>query len=84
MKFSAAAVMAFLAAAANAKVAFTNSDFNMTPGSPFTLTWTGNAGDVTIILATGESTALTTVEIIDCKSPACCSAPSHGGSDRLT
>lgn len=68
MKFSVASVFAVLAATVSATPAFTNSAFDVVPGSTFTLTWGNATGPVTIVLATGTSDDLTKVETIDCMS----------------
>ncbi|CAK7223472.1 hypothetical protein SCUCBS95973_005191 [Sporothrix curviconia] len=65
MKFAVASVFAALAATATAIPAFTNSAFDLVPGSTFTLTWGNATGPVTIYLATGESSDLTKVQTID-------------------
>ena len=66
MKFAIASVLAALAATATALPAFTNSAFDLVPGSTFTLTWGNATGPVTIYLATGESDDLKKVQAIDC------------------
>ncbi|CAK7228418.1 hypothetical protein SBRCBS47491_006898 [Sporothrix bragantina] len=65
MKFAVASVFAALAATVAAVPAFTNSAFDLVPGSTFTLTWGNATGPVTIYLATGESTDLKKVQTID-------------------
>ncbi|KAL1883124.1 hypothetical protein VTK73DRAFT_9491 [Phialemonium thermophilum] len=65
MKFFTAAAVAFLAAVAQAKVAFTNSAFDVEAGKPITLTWAGNSGPVTITLKNGPADNLKTVTVID-------------------
>ncbi|CAK7567146.1 MAG: hypothetical protein SEPTF4163_005108 [Sporothrix epigloea] len=65
MKFAIASVLAALAATATALPAFTNSAFDLVPGSTFTLTWGNATGPVTIYLATGESDDLKKVQAID-------------------
>jgi len=64
MKFSSILVAA-LAAVAEAKIAFTNSAFDVEAGKPFNLTWGGNVGPVTITLKNGPQTALKDVMVID-------------------
>ncbi|PQE29826.1 extracellular matrix protein [Rutstroemia sp. NJR-2017a WRK4] len=57
----------FLAASAFAgalAVQFTNSNFDLTAGQPFTLTWSGADGPVTIFLKDGASTDLKTVSTV--------------------
>jgi len=63
MKFSIGAILA-LAAAVLAQPKFTNSDFTVTEGEPFTLTWSNAQGPVTIKLKTGPSTDLKTVSVL--------------------
>ncbi|KAL2199904.1 Ser-Thr-rich glycosyl-phosphatidyl-inositol-anchored membrane family-domain-containing protein [Corynascus similis CBS 632.67] len=63
MKFSVGAVLAF-AAAALALPKFTNSDFTITEGEPFTLKWTDAEGPVTITLKTGPEENLQTVTVL--------------------
>ncbi|CAK7202769.1 hypothetical protein SEUCBS139899_005496 [Sporothrix eucalyptigena] len=65
MKFAVASVVAALAATVSAIPAFTNSAFDVVPGSTFTLTWSNATGPVTIVLATGTAADLTKVETID-------------------
>ncbi|KAL1902854.1 hypothetical protein Sste5346_000765 [Sporothrix stenoceras] len=65
MKFSVASVFAVLAATVSATPAFTNSNFDVVPGSTFTLTWGNATGPVTIVLATGTAEDLTKVQTID-------------------
>ncbi|OIW35311.1 hypothetical protein CONLIGDRAFT_676236 [Coniochaeta ligniaria NRRL 30616] len=64
MRLSALFVAA-LAAIAEAKVAFTNSQFVVEAGQPFELKWTGADGPVTITLKNGPNTALKDVMVID-------------------
>jgi len=66
MRFSAL-VVAGLAASVNAMVAFTNSAFDVEAGKPFTLTWSGNSGPVTITLKNGPATVLKDVMVLDCE-----------------
>jgi hypothetical protein len=66
MKFSVAAAF-LLAALADAKVILTNSNYVIKAGEPFTFTWTGNTGPVTLTLKNGPNTALKTVQVIDRK-----------------
>ncbi|PQE03119.1 extracellular matrix protein [Rutstroemia sp. NJR-2017a BBW] len=57
----------FLAASAFAgalAVQFTNTNFDLTAGQPFTLTWSGADGPVTIFLKDGASTDLKTVSTV--------------------
>ncbi|KAL2122841.1 hypothetical protein VTJ04DRAFT_3296 [Mycothermus thermophilus] len=63
MKFSVAAVLAF-AAAALAKPFITNTSFNIEEGKPFTLTWEGAQGAVTIEVLTGSSDNLKVVTTV--------------------
>ncbi|KAK1768347.1 extracellular matrix protein [Phialemonium atrogriseum] len=65
MKVFALAAVAALAAIAQAKVAFTNSAYNIQAGEPFTLTWAGNTGPVTITLKNGPERDLKTVQVLD-------------------
>ncbi|CAK7263057.1 hypothetical protein SEPCBS119000_000289 [Sporothrix epigloea] len=65
MKFAVASVFAALAATAAALPAFTNSAFDLVPGSTFTLTWGNATGPVTIYLATGDAEDLTKLKAID-------------------
>ena len=46
-----------LVRSALALVAFTNSDFSVDEGKPFTITWTGASGPVTLELWSGPSSA---------------------------
>ncbi len=66
MKFIVASVVAALAATVSALPAFTNTAFDIVAGQPFTLTWSGNSGPVTISLANGDPNNLKVVETIDC------------------
>ncbi|TPX16726.1 uncharacterized protein E0L32_003667 [Thyridium curvatum] len=65
MKFPTAAVFAVLAAIAEAKVQFTNSNYDITEGDPFTLKWSGAEGPVTITVKSGPETNLKDVMVID-------------------
>jgi hypothetical protein len=70
MQFSSAILAAAILAVATA-VQFTNTAAelsNITAGVPVTLTWTGAAGPVTLLLKDGPSTNLQTVLSIDSKS----------------
>ncbi|KAL9944484.1 hypothetical protein ACHAQF_006584 [Verticillium nonalfalfae] len=67
MKYSVAATLAALVAYVQAKAEFTNTqaDFAaISAGEDFTLTWSGAEGPVTILLKSGPSDDLTTVETI--------------------
>ncbi|EEY18788.1 predicted protein [Verticillium alfalfae VaMs.102] len=67
MKYSVAVTLAALVAYVQAKAEFTNTqaDFAaISAGEDFTLTWSGAEGPVTILLKTGPSDDLTTVETI--------------------
>ncbi|TLS24773.1 hypothetical protein PpBr36_08641 [Pyricularia pennisetigena] len=64
MKFTLSACVAFLAAIAEARVQFTNSNFAVEADKPFELTWSGATGPVTIYLKDGPSTNLRTVETL--------------------
>lgn len=66
MKSYTAVILAALAAAANA-VQFTNVAINPEPGKPFELTWSGAEGPVTILLKSGSSDNLKTIDTIACK-----------------
>ncbi|KAI1849251.1 hypothetical protein JX265_008662 [Neoarthrinium moseri] len=63
---SAIASIAFavLAGLASAKVAFTNSNYNVEAGKPFTLEWDGGKGPYTINLKDGPSDDLKTVQAL--------------------
>lgn len=63
MKSYTAVILAALAAAANA-VQFTNVAINPEPGKPFELTWSGAEGPVTILLKSGSSDNLKTIDTI--------------------
>ncbi|KAI8302481.1 hypothetical protein K4K59_000469 [Colletotrichum sp. SAR11_240] len=63
MKTFSATLVAAFAAVAQA-VQLTNSDFAITAGQPFTITWSGATGAVTINLKNGASTDLKTVAAI--------------------
>jgi hypothetical protein len=69
MKFFSVAAMAVLAAVAEARLAFTNSDFTITAGEPFTLTWDGASAPVTITLMNGPNGDLKDVMVLDCRLP---------------
>lgn len=72
MKYSVAATLAALVAYVQAKAEFTNTqaDFAaISAGKDFTLTWSGAEGPVTILLKTGPSDDLTTVQTITSKPP---------------
>lgn len=58
MKFSVVAILGALAAVVNAKAAFTNTEFNVQAGQPFTLSWSNATGPVTIDLVSGPTTDL--------------------------
>ncbi|PKS06350.1 hypothetical protein jhhlp_007098 [Lomentospora prolificans] len=62
MKY-ATIILAALAAAVNA-VKFTNSVIDPEPGKPFELTWSDASGAVTILLKTGPSSNLETVDTL--------------------
>ncbi|KAJ4289283.1 hypothetical protein N0V88_007034 [Collariella sp. IMI 366227] len=47
-----------------AAVAFTNNEYYLHAGSPFTVTWTGNRGPVTLTLTNGPDENLQTVLVI--------------------
>lgn len=67
MKFLGAVALAALAAIANANLILTNSQYNLVPGQPFTLTWSGASGAVTVTLKTGSNpNDLSTVKTLDC------------------
>jgi hypothetical protein len=63
MKLSFGAVLAF-AAAVLAQPKFTNSNFDVEEGEPFTLTWQDAEGPVTITLVTGPEKNLEAVTVI--------------------
>jgi hypothetical protein len=63
MKLSFGAVLAF-AAAVLAQPKFTNSNFDVEEGEPFTLTWQDAEGPVTITLVTGPARNLEAVTTI--------------------
>ncbi|KAJ9157440.1 hypothetical protein NKR23_g41 [Pleurostoma richardsiae] len=64
MKFAAAA-LALLIAIVEARPEFTNSNFAVEAGVPFTLKWSNAVGEVTITLKNGDPDNLKTVEVID-------------------
>lgn len=66
MKTFSATLVAAFAAVAQA-VQLTNSDFAITAGQPFTITWSGATGAVTLNLKNGASTDLKTVAAITSK-----------------
>lgn len=67
MKLSVASVVAF-AAAALAKPAFLNSNYDIQEGVPITLRWGGAEGPVTITLMTGtDPNNLKPVATLTCK-----------------
>ena len=70
MKYSVAAVSAFVAAAL-AKPEFLNSKFDVEAGKPFTLQYDGCSSGCTITLQTGASSDLKDVKVLTCK----CSSP---------
>jgi hypothetical protein len=63
MKLSFGAILAF-AAAVLAQPKFTNSNFDVEEGEPFTLTWKDAEGPVTITLVTGPAKNLEAVTVI--------------------
>jgi hypothetical protein len=63
MKLSVGAVLAF-AASVLAQAKFTNSNFDVVEGEPFTLTWDNAEGPVTITLVTGPSGNLKPVTVV--------------------
>ncbi|TGO66646.1 hypothetical protein BOTNAR_0057g00300 [Botryotinia narcissicola] len=63
MQFSTLFLAAAAATLASA-VKLTNSNFAVTAGSPFNITWSDAEGPVTLVLKSGPSTALTTVSTI--------------------
>lgn len=46
----------------------TNSDYDVSEGQAFTITWSGASGPVTLLLKDGASTNLQTVSTLACKS----------------
>ncbi|RDL38568.1 uncharacterized protein BP5553_02908 [Venustampulla echinocandica] len=64
MQFSSLFLAAAALAAVNAAVELTNSAYNITAGSTFTITWSASAGPVTLTLKNGPSTDLKTVSTI--------------------
>ncbi|KAM3078119.1 hypothetical protein ACMFMF_004529 [Clarireedia jacksonii] len=64
MQFKSLFLAASAFAAALANVQFTNSNFELTAGQTFTLTWSGANGPVTVLLKDGASTDLKTVMTI--------------------
>lgn len=65
MKFFSVLLVALMAVLAEAKVAFTNSVYDVQLGKPFTLLWAGNTGPVNITLKNGPKDNLKTVLVID-------------------
>ncbi|KAF5876027.1 putative extracellular matrix protein [Botrytis fragariae] len=63
MQFSTLFLAAAAATLASA-VKLTNSNFAVTAGTPFNITWSDAEGPVTLVLKNGPSTALTTVSTI--------------------
>ncbi|TGO40277.1 hypothetical protein BHYA_0039g00180 [Botrytis hyacinthi] len=63
MQFSTLFLAAAAATLASA-VKLTNSNFAVTAGTPFNITWSEAEGPVTLVLKSGPSTALTTVSTI--------------------
>lgn len=65
MKLSIAAIVGALVATVCAKPAFTNLDFSLTEGTPFTLEWVNATGPVTITLVSGaDSKTLVPVQTL--------------------
>lgn len=65
MKLSIAAIVGALVATVCAKPAFTNLDFSLTEGQPFTLEWVNATGPVTITLVSGaDSKSLLPVQTL--------------------
>lgn len=65
MKLSIAAIVGALVATVCAKPAFTNLDFTLTEGTPFTLEWVNATGPVTITLVSGaDSKSLVPVQTL--------------------
>ncbi|KUI57242.1 hypothetical protein VP1G_04492 [Cytospora mali] len=65
MKFTSTQLLAIAAALPSAlAVEFTNSDYTVTAGKTFTLTWADASGPVTITLKDGPSTNLKDVEVL--------------------
>ncbi|KUI66869.1 hypothetical protein VM1G_02044 [Cytospora mali] len=65
MKFTSTQLLAIAAALPSAlAVEFTNSDYAVTAGKTFTLTWADASGPVTITLKDGPSTNLKDVEVL--------------------
>jgi len=62
-----AALLILLGGIAQAAVLFTNDEYNIQAGVPFTLTWTGARGPVTITLMNGPDVDLQEVLVIDCE-----------------
>ena len=56
MKYFVPASILAMATGAHSLATFTNSAFSITQGQPFTLTWSGASGPVTIKVANGPST----------------------------
>lgn len=67
MKFLTGFVAISAAISQALAVSLTNSNYDITEGSPFTITWTDAEGDVTLLLKDGPSTNLATVSTIACK-----------------
>lgn len=67
MKLSFAAIVGALVATVCAKPAFTNTEFDLTEGQPFTLEWVNATGPVTIVLVSGaDSGSLQPVQTLTC------------------
>lgn len=66
MRFSTIFV-AVMAAVAEAKPQFTNSAYDVEAGVPFTLSWSGATGPVTIVLQNGPPGNLKDVMVLDGK-----------------
>jgi len=64
MKFSLASVVVAAAAALVNAAILTNTDYSVSAGVPFTITWSGASGPVTITLKNGPSGDLKTVDVI--------------------
>lgn len=69
MQFTTSRLLAFTAAISQAlaKVILTNTNWDVTAGQPFTITWSGANGAVELLLKNGASGNLATVSTIASK-----------------
>lgn len=68
MKFLTGFVAISAAISQALAIELTNSNYDITEGEPFTITWSDADGDVTLLLKDGPSNNLGTIATIACES----------------